>query len=81
MLSYISPMPNTAPASLQITLNGEPHSLAGARTISDLVQQLGLDIRKVAVEKNLAIVPRSHYADTPILDHDRIEIVGFIGGG
>lgn len=66
---------------LQITLNGEPRSFAAGLAVSDLVQQLGLDIRKVAVERNLAIVPRATYADTPILDGDRIEIVGFIGGG
>ena len=46
-----------------------------------LMQQLALDIRKVAVEQNLAIVPRSAYSATPIMDGDRIEIVGFIGGG
>ena len=74
-------MPNTAASSLQITLNGEPHSLTRAACVSDLVQQLGLDVRKVAVEQNLTIIPRSAYADSPIQDGDRIEIVGFIGGG
>jgi thiamine biosynthesis protein ThiS len=74
-------MTSTASQPLQITLNGEPRALPGQPTVSDLVQQLSLDIRKVAVERNLAIVPRTAYADTPILDGDRIEIVGFIGGG
>ena len=74
-------MPNTAASSLQITLNGEGQTIARDLRVSDLVQQLGLDLRKVAVERNLAIIPRSAYAETPILDGDRIEIVGFIGGG
>ena len=46
-----------------------------------LVAALGLDGRKVAVERNLEIVPRSTYARTPLNDGDRIEIVHFIGGG
>ncbi len=74
-------MTSTATAKLQITLNGETTTLDGARTVQDLVQQLGLDIRKVAIERNLAIVPRDRFAATPIQDGDRIEIVGFIGGG
>ncbi len=74
-------MPHTARAALQITLNGQPHALGSDLCVSDLVQQLGLDIRKVAVERNLAIVPRSAYTQTPIMDGDQIEIVGFIGGG
>lgn len=66
---------------MQITLNGEARALPVGLQVSDLVQQLALDARKVAVERNLAIVPRSAYADTPILPGDRIEILGFIGGG
>lgn len=74
-------MSTTATTPLQITLNGERHAMATGGCVSDLVQQLKLDVRKVAVERNLAIVPRTAYADTPIMDGDRIEIVGFIGGG
>ncbi len=74
-------MNTTATTALQITLNGEPRALATGSCVSDLVQQLSLDVRKVAVERNLAIVPRTEFAATPIMDGDRIEIVGFIGGG
>jgi thiamine biosynthesis protein ThiS len=49
--------------------------------IAALVAALGLDGRKVAVERNLQIVPRSTYGSTPLADGDRIEIVHFIGGG
>jgi thiamine biosynthesis protein ThiS len=45
------------------------------------VETLGLDLRKVAVERNLEIVPRSIYAQTLLAEGDRIEIVHFIGGG
>lgn len=73
-------MSSTAQTALQITLNGEPMQVA-AETVAALVSHLQLDPRKVAIERNLAIVPRTHYADTPINSGDRIEIVGFIGGG
>jgi thiamine biosynthesis protein ThiS len=66
---------------MDIVLNGEAHRLEGAQTLAALVQSLGLDVRKVAVERNLEIVPRSTYALTPVADGDRIEIVHFIGGG
>jgi thiamine biosynthesis protein ThiS len=65
---------------MQIQLNGEPFE-TDASTISRLVEALGLDIRKVAVELNLAIVPRSLHATTPVQTGDRIEVVQFVGGG
>jgi thiamine biosynthesis protein ThiS len=66
---------------LTLTLNGEERSFPGLADIAGLVSALGLDPRKVAVERNLEIVPRSAYGRTPIADGDRIEIVSFIGGG
>lgn len=63
-----------------ITLNGEERR-TGAGDIAALVAELGLDTRKVAVERNLEIVPRSLYGETALADGDRIEIVTFIGGG
>jgi thiamine biosynthesis protein ThiS len=66
---------------MNLILNGEARAIAGAAHIADLVAQLGLDPRKVAVERNLEIVPRSAYAETALADGDRIEIVHFIGGG
>ena len=62
-------------------MNGEARDVVTARHVAGLIAELGLDGRKVAVERNLNIVPRSLYADTPIADGDRIEIVHFIGGG
>ena len=66
---------------MTLTLNGEPKRFDGPAHLQALVASLGLDPRKVAVERNLEIVPRSLYAATPIAEGDRIEIVHFIGGG
>jgi len=66
---------------LRLTVNGEPCQAPFGATIATLITQLGLDTRKVAVERNLEIVPRSTYATTALTDADRIEIVHFIGGG
>jgi thiamine biosynthesis protein ThiS len=62
-------------------VNGEERRFEAAVDLAALVETLGLDARKVAVEHNLAIVPRSAYAGTSLADGDRIEIVHFIGGG
>jgi sulfur carrier protein len=66
---------------MQITVNGEMRTFEGLGDVAALVAELGLDVRKVAVERNLEIVPKSEYAATPLADGDRIEIVTFIGGG
>ena len=66
---------------MRLTINGETRELPPVQTVSDLIAALSLDTRKVAVERNLEIVPRSLHADTPVADGDRIEIVHFIGGG
>lgn len=65
---------------MDIQVNGEPRQVEAA-TISALVQELGLDPRKVAVERNLAIVPRSLHDQTALEEGDRIELVQFVGGG
>lgn len=66
---------------MNLTVNGEARAFEGLADIAGLVAALGLDSRKVAVERNLEIVPRSAYGQTPLRDGDRIEIVHFIGGG
>ncbi|MBL6454772.1 sulfur carrier protein ThiS [Belnapia sp. T6] len=68
-------------ATIPISVNGEARQVPAAATLADLLAQIGLDIRKVAVERNLEIVPRSRYAETPLAAGDRLEIVHFIGGG
>ena len=67
---------------MQLTINGEARLLPLTRpTVAGLVEALQVDMRQAAIERNQQIVPRSLYADTPIAEGDRIEIVGFIGGG
>lgn len=66
---------------LALTVNGEQRRLPAPLTVAVLLEGLGLDTRKVAVERNEAIVPRSLYGATPLADGDRLEIVHFIGGG
>lgn len=66
---------------MQLTVNGESRAFQGVADVAMLVSALGLDTRKVAVERNLEIVPRSAYAKTSLKDGDRIEIVAFVGGG
>jgi sulfur carrier protein len=66
---------------MNLTVNGESRAFAPLASLLDLVAELGLDARKVAVERNLEIVPRSAYGRTALADGDRIEIVHFIGGG
>jgi thiamine biosynthesis protein ThiS len=66
---------------MKLWVNGEERSIEAVADVAGLVAALGLDGRKVAVERNLEIVPRSTYAATLIADGDRIEIVHFIGGG
>jgi len=64
-----------------LRLNGEPHSLPEPLSVAGLLAHLGVEARKVAVERNLEIVPRSRYAATWLASGDRLEIVHFIGGG
>jgi thiamine biosynthesis protein ThiS len=66
---------------MKLTVNGESRTFDRVPDVAALVAALGLDGRKVAVERNLEIVPRSAYGRTPLADGDRIEIVHFIGGG
>ena len=66
---------------MSVIVNGEERALTAPQTVDDLLGTLGVDARKVAVELNLEIVPRSAYGDTTVADGDRLEIVHFIGGG
>ena len=68
-------------STMNLTVNGEERTFDGPPTLAALVASLGLDLRKVAVERNLEIVPRGVLGETPVADGDRIEIVHFIGGG
>ncbi len=64
-----------------ILVNGEHRPVTASLSVGGLLGTLGLDARKVAVERNEAIVPRSLYDTVLLTAGDRIEIVHFIGGG
>ena len=64
-----------------ISVNGEHRRVAKGLTIADLALELGLDPAKVAVERNMVVVPRSTLAEVPVEDGDDYEIITFVGGG
>lgn len=66
---------------MEISVNGEPRTIAGPITVAALLAQLGFDPRRIAVERNREIVRRSAFSDTAVSEGDRLEIVHFIGGG
>ena len=66
---------------MRIQINGETRTLDQPLPLAALLQTLSLDPSKVAVERNLEIVPRSRYGDVIVADGDALEIVHFVGGG
>jgi thiazole synthase len=67
--------------AMRLMINGEERAFVAPLTVADLLGQLGLDPRKIALEHNLEIVPRSRYGHVSLGEGDRLEIVHFIGGG
>ena len=66
---------------MDITLNGEKFTLETGSNIVNLIDKLDLNADKLAIERNLEIVPKSKFAMTIIEEGDKLEIVHFIGGG
>ena len=66
---------------MRIQVNGREHELPGTISVLHFIESLGWDSRKIAVERNLEIVPRSAHATTLLNEGDRLEIVNFVGGG
>ena len=64
-----------------VTINGEHRRVQSGTSIAQMIAEYGLDPAKVAVERNLEIVPRSTFADVEVEDGDAFEIVHFVGGG
>ena len=64
-----------------ITVNGENRAAKPGATVVDLLRELGLDSGRVAIERNLEILPRPKWAETTVEAGDRYEIVQFVGGG
>lgn len=68
-------------ASIAIEVNGETRQVPDGASVAELLALLGLAAPKVAVERNLEIVPRSAWGSTKLTAGDRLEVVHFIGGG
>ncbi len=66
---------------MTVTVNGQDRPLPPTASVADLLASIGLDGRKIAVERNREIVPRSVWASTALAQGDTLEIVAFIGGG
>jgi thiazole synthase len=67
--------------TLAIVVNGEPRRVSGGLSVAAMLAELGLDSKKVAVERNLEVVPRSLLDEVPVADGDTFEVVRFVGGG
>jgi thiamine biosynthesis protein ThiS len=67
--------------SIEIIVNGEARTAAAGSTVTDLLRELGLQGGRVAIERNLGILPRPRWHDTLLEPGDRFEIVQFVGGG
>ena len=66
---------------MKVYINGEAEIFEESSTVASLVEKFALNLKKVAVEVNLTVIPRSLYGETVLSDGDQIEIVQFIGGG
>lgn len=64
-----------------ITLNGEKKEFKDGSSVAAVLSEIGIDPRKIAVERNLGLVKRTEYDQTVLVDGDEIEIVNFVGGG
>jgi len=71
----------TVNETLSVRINGEERRVASGTSIAALIAELGLDAKRVAIERNLDIVPRSTFGQVEVEDGDRFEIVHFVGGG
>jgi sulfur carrier protein len=66
---------------MQLIVNGSARELPDGTTVSGLLEDMALTGRRIAVERNGEIVPKSLHAHTPLADRDRLEIVVAVGGG
>ena len=72
---------NAKSTAMRIFVNGESREVPDGATLADLLDELGLETRHVAVEVNLELVPRAAHAEHRLTDGDRLEVVTLVGGG
>ncbi len=68
-------------STISITVNGEDRAARPGATVTDLLREMGLDSGRVAIERNLEILPRQRWTETTVETGDHYEIVQFVGGG
>lgn len=68
-------------SNVTIEVNGKTHTLVAGSTIAQLIEQLGMQNQRVAVEHNQDVIPRSEYPHVRLSSGDRVEIIRAIGGG
>ncbi len=66
---------------MNVTVNGELRDIPAELTVAGLLRHLGLSADRVAIERNLQVLPRARWDDTPVQPGDRFEVVQFVGGG
>jgi sulfur carrier protein len=66
---------------VEISINGEPKTIDRDTTLAGLIDQMGMQPRYLAVERNLELVPRNEHAHCVLQQNDRLEIVTLVGGG
>ena len=74
-------MTGPATAMINVTINGEPREVPGGLSVTALLAHLGIVTGRVAIERNLDILPRPEWDDTQVVAGDRFEIVHLVGGG
>jgi thiamine biosynthesis protein ThiS len=67
--------------NISIIVNGEARIAVPGATVTQLLEALGIHGGRVAIERNLQILPRAHWSETRVVEGDRYEIVQFVGGG
>lgn len=67
--------------SMQLNVNGQNRELAEGATVAQLIEELALDPRTLAVERNRELVPRAQHSQTQLKEGDRVEVVTLVGGG
>jgi sulfur carrier protein len=66
---------------MTVTINGEPREVPEGLTVQALIAHLGMNDGRIAIERNLGILPRAQWKETQVQANDRYEIVHFVGGG
>jgi thiamine biosynthesis protein ThiS len=66
---------------MRVVINGERREIPDGLNVSAMIEHLGMPVDRIALERNLAILPRAHWKETQVQPNDSFEIVHFVGGG